>query len=103
MISLKGFYRAGIDIFGIFSIYGAMMLSIISAIYFLSSLSLLRHGINPISTAGVIGIIYLVVNLPNYSKLLREEYNPSDKEKGIAIILTAIYLVLLLYSIIPYL
>ena len=103
MVSLYGFYRASIDVFGIFSIYGAMMLSIISIIYLFSSIPLILIGITPITLAGFFGIVYLVINLPHYSKLLDNTYDPSDKEKFVAIILMTIFLILLLISILPYL
>ena len=114
MVSLKGFYRAGIDVFGIFSIYGSVFLSVLAAFYFVLgflaelivviffSISDLAPAniINPtvlfmasifsklflLNIIGFIGLVYLVLNLNQIKKLLSGNYDATDKEKIWAIL-----------------
>ncbi len=108
MVSLKGFQKAGIDIFGIFSIYGSALISIMTTIYFflgfvfvllfqimiyysvqnffpsntspiiIISELVINHLI--INFLGLLGLIYLLKNFKNYLKIFNQDYSPTEKE-----------------------
>ncbi len=108
MVSLNSLYKAGMDVFGIFSIYTSALISVIAAIYFIFAFllqivfsivlsfwafDLIGVMTSPLdffikiffdslimNVAGFFGLIYLLKNRKNIFSLLNGDYKASEKE-----------------------